>query len=86
MLSASAWPFAQSDLDYRTGQGTSASGLVPAVSGHQYDVVSRDFITWNIDLLQMGVGGDNSWGAPVHEAYQIKPKEYHYSFKLKAIP
>ncbi|MBS1485978.1 MAG: DUF4981 domain-containing protein [Bacteroidetes bacterium] len=85
-LSASAWPFAQSDLDYRTGQGTSASGLVPAVSGHQYDVVSRDFITWNIDLLQMGVGGDNSWGAPVHEAYQIKPKEYHYSFKLKAIP
>ncbi|MBS1558507.1 MAG: DUF4981 domain-containing protein [Bacteroidetes bacterium] len=84
-LSASAWPFAQQDLDYKTGRGTSASGLVPSVSGHQYDVVPRNFITWNIDYLQMGVGGDNSWGAPVHEEYQIKPKDYKYSFWLRVV-
>lgn len=84
-LSASAWQFAQSDIDYRTAQGTSASGLVPPVSGHQYDVVPRDFITWNIDYLQMGVGGDNSWGAPVHAEYQINPSVYQYSFILRAI-
>ena len=27
------------------------------------DVPKRDFISLNIDLKQMGVGGDNSWGA-----------------------
>lgn len=85
LLSCSAWPFAQSDLDYRTGRGTSASGLVPPVSGHQYDVVPRGFVTWNIDHLQMGVGGDDSWGAPVHEAYQLRPVVYHYSFWLTAV-
>jgi len=84
-LSTSVWQFAQDDLDFRTGKGTSASGLVPPVSGHQYDVEPRDFITWNIDHLQMGVGGDNSWGAPVHEEYQIKPQHYEYSFILKPI-
>jgi len=84
-LSSSAWQFSQTDLDYRTGKGISASGLVPPVSGHQYDVVPKDFITWNVDLLQMGVGGDNSWGAPVHEKYQIKPKKYSYSFWIRTV-
>ena len=27
------------------------------------DVPKRDFISLNIDLKQMGVGGDNSWSA-----------------------
>ncbi len=73
LLSSSAWPFSQDELDFKEGKGKSASGLVPNVSKHSYDVVQRDFVTWNIDLKQMGVGGDNSWGAPVHDAYKIKP-------------
>lgn len=85
VLSSSAWPFSQDELDYKPGEGKSASGLVPNVSKHSYDVVARDFITWNIDLLQMGVGGDNSWGAPVHEAYRIKPAEFRYSFILTPV-
>lgn len=82
LLSCSAWPFALGDLDYRTGTSESASGLVPDVSGHSYDVTTRDFVTWNIDYLQMGVGGDDSWGAPIHKEYQIPVKQYHYSFTL----
>lgn len=85
LLSSSVWPFSQDELDFKAGAGQSASGLVPNVSKHSYDVIARDFVTWNIDMFQMGVGGDNSWGAPVHEQYRIKPREYQYSFTLKLI-
>jgi beta-galactosidase len=87
-LSCSAWPFAQDDLDFEAGKGgeQSASGLVPNVSKHGADVFPRDFITWNIDLQQMGVGGDNSWGAPVHEQYTIRADIPHaYAFWLKPV-
>lgn len=85
LLSVSAWPYSQSDLDFEVSKSASASGLVPNVSKHGADLFTRDFITWNIDLLQMGVGGDNSWGAPVHEEYTIKPQQWSYSFKLKGV-
>ncbi|MCL3779429.1 DUF4981 domain-containing protein [Prolixibacteraceae bacterium JC049] len=39
-------------------------------------------ITWMIDLKQRGVGGDNSWGAPVHPEYIVPAKPYTYSFTL----
>jgi beta-galactosidase len=40
-------------------------------------------VQWNIDHLQMGVGGDNSWGALVHDEYTIHPKQYDYSFSIR---
>jgi beta-galactosidase len=33
----------------------------------------------------MGVGGDDSWGAWVHDQYRLKEKEYKYSFRIRAI-
>jgi beta-galactosidase len=85
-LSLSAWPFAQEDLDFVPGKGPSASGLVPNTSKHGADILPRDFITWNIDLLQMGVGGDNSWGAPVHPEYTIPAdQKWEYGFWLKPL-
>ena len=87
-LSVSAWQLSQQDLDFEPDiQGeTSASGLVPNVSKHGADLLPRDFITWNIDFLQMGVGGDNSWGAPVHEEYTIPGnKVWEYGFSLKPV-
>lgn len=47
---------------------------------HTIDIIKRDFININIDMEQMGVGGDNSWGAMPHEQYRIQPsdKEYYY--------
>ncbi|MCA1902161.1 MAG: DUF4981 domain-containing protein [Candidatus Hydrogenedens sp.] len=54
-------------------------------SMHDYELPERDFQTLNIDYLQMGVGGDDSWGALPHEEYQIKPKKYQYSFVMLPI-
>lgn len=85
LLSTSAWPFAMEDLDFKpAAAGTeSASGLVPTTSRHGADVFQRDFITWNIDYRQMGVGGDTSWGRLVHEEYTLPPKIYRYRFRLR---
>lgn len=34
---------------------------------HISDIQMKDMVTWNIDLKQMGVGGDTSWGAYPHQ-------------------
>ena len=83
-LSMSAWQLPMGELDFAAGRsGTgSASGLVPLTSKHGADLVPGNVITWNIDYKQMGVGGDNSWGRPVHPEYTLPLKEYHYSFRL----
>ena len=49
------------------------------------DLVKRDFISLNIDLKQMGVGGDNSWGARTLKKYTIYPGNYSYQFTVKPI-
>ena len=83
-LSVSAWPFMQEDLDFRSS-GSSASGLTEVSDYHGADIPLRDFITLNLDCKQMGVGGDTSWGRPVHEQYQLAPMPYHYGFRLRAV-
>ena len=52
---------------------------------HTIDIKPRDLISLTIDYKQTGVGGDNSWGAKPHEQYQLKPKNYSYSFLIKPI-
>jgi beta-galactosidase len=52
---------------------------------HTVDVVSRDLVSLYIDLAQMGIGGDNSWGAKTHQEYRLEGKRYHYRFRLKPI-
>ncbi len=49
---------------------------------HINDVRPRDFVNLNIDLTQMGVGGDDSWGAPIHKEYRLLEKDYGYSFRM----
>ena len=49
------------------------------------DVPKRDFISLNIDLKQMGVGGDNSWGARTLPKYTISPGNYSYSFTISPV-
>ena len=56
----SVWPWMQDDLEaYK----------------HFEEIPERDFWTVNIDVAQMGVGGDDSWGAWPHEPYRIQPTE-----------
>ena len=50
---------------------------------HACEVRSNTFTTVHVDLVQMGVGGDDSWGAPVHKEYLIPAKEYSYSVRIK---
>ncbi|MEZ9595104.1 glycoside hydrolase family 2 TIM barrel-domain containing protein [Shewanella sp. 10N.261.52.F9] len=85
-LQTSLWPFAQKDIDFRTGDAEgSASGLVPVTANHGAEIPVRNFVTWNIDYKQMGVGGDTSWGRPVHTPYRIAPKPMEFSFSLTPI-
>lgn len=71
LLGVSAWPYSMSDLENTT---------------HDYQLPRRNSITVNLDGFQTGVGGDNSWGAPVHEEYRIARKgEYIFRFTLQAI-
>ncbi len=51
---------------------------------HTNKLVDAGYIKVDIDLIQMGVGGNDSWSdvaAPL-EQYQIKAKDYRYSFYL----
>lgn len=52
---------------------------------HTSDVVPRNLVSLYIDLQQMGVGGDNSWGARTHPEYRLEGDQYQYRFRLKPI-
>ena len=84
-INASTWPFNMKALDFNSEKdgAASASGLVPATKKHGADIKIGNTVQWNIDYLQMGLGGDNSWGALVHEKYTIEPKTYRYSFSIQ---
>lgn len=82
-MQTSLWPFSLNDIDFRAGDAQgSASGLVPVTQNHGGEIPIRDFVTWNIDLKQMGVGGDTSWGRPVHDKYRIKAEKMSFEFRL----
>jgi beta-galactosidase len=69
LLSMSAWPWTEENI---------------ASARHTNKLKDAGYITLNIDLLQMGVGGNDSWSdvaAPL-EQYMIKAKPYHYIFYL----
>ena len=52
---------------------------------HTTDIKPKDATYLNIDYKQMGVGGDNSWGAKTWEKYQLKPKNYSYTYFIEPI-
>jgi beta-galactosidase len=69
LLSMNAWPYTEKNIE---------------TAKHTNKLKDAGFITLNIDLLQMGVGGNDSWsdvGAPL-DKYQIPAKAYNYSFYL----
>lgn len=68
LLSVSAWPYSMDDLEQ---------------AKHIHELPRRDFVTLNLDWRQMGVGGDDSWGALPHDEYRLPAKPYSYRFRLK---
>ena len=52
---------------------------------HPYQLHKEDFVNIHLDLKQMGVGGDNSWGARPHPQYMIPAREYSYSYLIRPL-
>ncbi|MEO3990281.1 glycoside hydrolase family 2 TIM barrel-domain containing protein [Pseudocitrobacter cyperus] len=86
LLNTSAWPFAAGELDFvADGDSDSASGLTPLSRRHGVDVQPGALTTWNIDLAQMGTGGQNSWRSLPPPEYQLPAKPYHFAFYLRPV-
>jgi len=75
LLSISALHFTMEDLD----PGLKKLNIHPA------DLEPRKQVNVNLDLAQMGVGGDNSWGALPYDRYRLFNKDYSYSFRISPI-
>ncbi|HKQ06473.1 MAG TPA: glycoside hydrolase family 2 TIM barrel-domain containing protein [Blastocatellia bacterium] len=70
LLSVSAWPFHMEELERRK---------------HPSEIVAAEDITVNLDDRQMGVGGDNSWGALQHPEYRLPAGPYRYRFRIEPV-
>ena len=66
----SAWPFRMSELER---------------AKHSAEIQMSKEITVNLDHRQMGVGGDDSWGAQPHAEYRLPAQPYEYRFRLEPI-
>jgi beta-galactosidase len=69
LLSMSAWPYTEENIGN---------------AKHTNRLMDAGRVTLNIDLIQMGVGGNDSWSdvaAPL-EKYQVPARDYNYSFYL----
>ncbi|HEX8337680.1 MAG TPA: beta-galactosidase small subunit, partial [Pyrinomonadaceae bacterium] len=66
----SAWPFPMSELER---------------AKHSAEIQMRREITVNLDHRQMGVGGDDSWGAQPHAEYRLPASPYVYRFRLEPV-
>jgi beta-galactosidase len=51
---------------------------------HPYKLTAQDDINVSIDLGQMGVAGDDSWGAQTHDEFRFK--EQRYTLKYRIVP
>ena len=52
---------------------------------HPLDIMKRDFTAVTLDLGQMGVGGDDSWGARTHPQYTYPAKSYTQKLRIRPV-
>ncbi|WP_080903334.1 glycoside hydrolase family 2 TIM barrel-domain containing protein [Parabacteroides sp. Marseille-P3160] len=74
-LSVSATNYRPEDLD---------PGLTKKQQHHS-DLLPRKEVLLNVDLIQRGVAGLNSWGAKPLDQYRILGKDYRYSYTISVI-
>jgi beta-galactosidase len=71
LLSVSAWPYRMGDIERETVR-------------HPHEIPAGEVITVNLDLIQMGVGGRNSWGAWTDDEYLLPAdRSYRYSYRIR---
>lgn len=65
----SVLPYSTENIDYAT---------------HTYELIDRNVLTVNVDLIQQGVGGDNTWSfkAEPHKEFKVKSGNYGYEFYI----
>jgi beta-galactosidase len=73
LLGMSALNVRTSDLD----EGTEKRNR------HTYHVRPQPLVEVHLDWMQMGVGGDDSWGARTHPQYTIPAKPYEFRIRLR---
>ena len=64
------WPYSQNALE---------------AARHQWDLKADERLTVNIDAVQMGVGGDDSWGARPHGPYMPGAGVYRLQFVVSGL-
>lgn len=54
-------------------------------ASHTHELERTDFVNLNIDLIQMGLGGDDSWSANgfPHPEFMLSDKFYTYTFVIE---
>jgi len=52
---------------------------------YDFQLEHRNRTYLNLDLLQMGLGGIDSWGATAMRPYLPGNKKYHYRFTVRGI-
>jgi beta-galactosidase len=71
LLSFSAWPYRMEELER---------------AKHPYQIARSTDVTVNLDYRQMGVGGDDSWGAQPHPEFRLPATQsYKYTFRLEPV-
>ena len=65
-----AWPYSQATLEK---------------ARHQFDLTEEEAITVNVDAVQMGVGGDNSWGAKPHGEFRPGRGTFHLALVVEGL-
>ncbi|MEU0132939.1 glycoside hydrolase family 2 TIM barrel-domain containing protein [Streptomyces sp. NPDC006296] len=87
-------------LTDRTGRGLlvagepliefNASHFTPedlsAGARHDYQLTPREDVVLRLNHRQMGVGGDDSWGAHTHDEYKLfADRDYSYTYRLRPL-
>ena len=70
LLFFSAWPYKMEELERVK---------------HPFEIRRSEDITVNLDHRQMGVGGDDSWGARTHPEYML-PAGQVYRYEVRLVP
>ncbi|MGW0141861.1 glycoside hydrolase family 2 TIM barrel-domain containing protein [Streptomyces calvus] len=53
---------------------------------HDYQLTPRDAVVLRVGHRQMGVGGDNSWGAHTHDEFKLfADRDYAYTYRLRPL-
>ncbi|MFE2048657.1 glycoside hydrolase family 2 TIM barrel-domain containing protein [Streptomyces sp. NPDC059459] len=79
-LLASGEPLLEANASHFTPEDLSAGVR------HDYQLTPRDAVVLRLNHRQMGVGGDNSWGAHTHDEFKLfADRDYSYTYRLRPL-